>query len=168
MEAEIIKSDSNSVTIQVTIPLDKDMLSSEVSIQQFVNQAGLLATQYSLSRFDTDGTAITLGERKFTGKGQQSKTYQCPYGELELFRHVYQSNAGGNTYCPMDNDARILVYSTPKFAQMVSSKYAGAGSNRVQRDLQDNHSRYISRSYIQDISLSGQQHQRSHGSTLPV
>ena len=69
MEAEIIKSDSNSVTIQVTIPLDKDMLSSEVTIQQFVNQAGLLATQYSLSRFDTDGTAITVGEKKFTSKG---------------------------------------------------------------------------------------------------
>ena len=154
MEAEIIKSDTNSVTIQVTISLDKEMLSSEDAIQQGVNQAGLLATQYSLSRFDTDGTAITVGEKKFTSKGQQSKTYQCPYGEFELFRHVYQSNAGGSTYCPMDNDARILVYSTPKFAQMVSSKYSGNGSNRVQRDLQDNHGRYISRSYIQDISNS--------------
>jgi len=45
MEAEIIKSDSDSVTIQVTISLTKDMLSSEEAIQQGVNQAGLLATE---------------------------------------------------------------------------------------------------------------------------
>jgi len=154
MEAEIIKSDSKSVTIQVTIALDKDMLSSEEAIQQGVNQAGLLATQYSLSRFDTDGTVIAVGEKKYTSKGQHSKTYQCPFGEFELCRHVYQSNEGGSTYCPLDNDARILVYSTPKFAQMVSNKYSGSGSSHVQRDLQDNHGRFISRTYIQDISNS--------------
>ena len=154
MEAEIIKSDSQSVTLQVTIALTKDMLSSEEAIQQGIHQAGLLATEYSLSRFDTDGTAITVGEKKYTSKGQYSKTYQCPYGEFELFRHVYQNNEGGSTYCPLDNDARILVYSTPKFAQMVSNKYSGSGSVRVQRDLKDNHGRYISCTYIQDISNS--------------
>jgi Zn-finger protein len=154
MEAEIIKSDSNSLTIQVTIPLDKEMLSSEEAIQQGVNQVGLLATHYSLSRFDTDGTAITVGSKKYTSKGQHTKTYQCPFGEFELCRHVYQSNEGGNTYCPLDNDARILVYSTPKFAQMVSSKYSRGGSSQVQRDLKDNHGRSISRTYIQDISNS--------------
>jgi hypothetical protein len=152
MDAEIIKSDSKSITIQVTIALDNDMLYSEEAIQQGVNQVGLLATQHSLSLFDTDGTAISVGERKYTSKGQNSKIYQCPFGEFELYRHVYQSNEGGTTYCPMDIDARILVYSTPKFAQMVSSKYSGGGSKRVQRDLHDNHGRFISHTFIQDIS----------------
>ena len=154
MEAEIIKSDSDSVTIQVTISLTKDMLISEEAIQQGVNQAGLLATEYALSRFDTDGTAISVSEKKYTSKGQQSKTYQCPYGEFELSRHVYQSNAGGSTYCPLDNDARILVYSTPKFSQMVSQKYSQNSVREVQRDFQDNHGRFISRTYIQNISSS--------------
>jgi hypothetical protein len=54
----------------------------------------------------------------------------------------------------MDNDARVLVYSTPKFAQMVSNKYSGSGARQVQCDLQDNHGRFISRTYIQDISNS--------------
>ena len=151
MAAEIIKSDSKSITLQVTITLDKEMLSSEEAIQQGVNEVGLLATHHSLSRFDTDGTSITVGEKKYTSKGRYSKTYQCPYGEFELSRHVYQSNEGGSTYCPMDNDARVLVYSTPKFAQMVSNKYSGSGSRQVQRDLRDNHRRFISRTYIQDI-----------------
>ena len=150
MEATIINKGSKSVTIQVTIPLSDEMLFTEESIQQGVNQAGLLATEYALSRFDTDGTPIEIDKKKYTSKGQQSKTYQCPFGEFELSRHVYQSNKGGGTYSPLDNDARILVYSTPKFAKMISSKYSQVGSKHVQRDLEDNHSRSISRTYIQD------------------
>lgn len=152
MEAEIIKSDSKSVTIQVTIPLKEEMLSSEELIQEGINRAGLLATQYALSRFDTDGTPIEVDKRKYTSKGLQSKTYQCPFGEFELCRHVYQSNEGGKTYCPLDNDARILVFSTPKFSKMVSNKYSQAGSLQVKRDLDENHGRRISRTYIQGIS----------------
>ncbi|MDR0796267.1 MAG: ISKra4 family transposase, partial [Tannerella sp.] len=83
---------------------------------------------------------------------QLSKTYQCPFGEFELCRHVYQSNEGGSTYCPLDYDARILIFTTPKFAKTVSQKYSQGGSKQVQRDLAENHGRFISRSYIQDIS----------------
>jgi hypothetical protein len=152
MEAAIIKKDSKSITLQLTIPLSADMLSSEEAIQQGVNLAGLLATEHSLSRFDTDGTPIEVGEKKYTSKGQLSKTYQCPFGEFELYRHVYQSNEGGSTYCPLDNDARVLVFSTPKFAKTVSQKYSQIGSRQVQRDLEENHGRSISHTYIQNIS----------------
>jgi len=152
MEAEIIKADSKSITIQVTIPISKEMLSTEEAIQSGVNHAGKLATQYALSQFDTDGSPIQVETKKYTSKGQLSKTYQCPFGEFELCRHVYQSNEGGITYCPLDNDARILVFSTPKFAKMVSHKYSQIGSLHVQRDLKENHGRSISRTYIQDIS----------------
>jgi hypothetical protein len=152
MEAEIIKKDSKSITIQVTIPISEDMLSSEEAIQQGVNQAGLLATQHALSQHDTNGDPIKVGERKYTSKGKISKTYQCPFGEFELCRHVYQSNEGGSTYCPLDNDARILVFSTPKFSKMVSQKYSQTGSRQVQCDLKDNHGRSISHTYIQNIS----------------
>jgi hypothetical protein len=82
MEAEIVKKSSKSVSILLTIPLSDDMLSSEEAIQQGVNQAGLLATDYALSRFDTDGTPIEIDEKKYTSKGQLSKTYQCPFGEF--------------------------------------------------------------------------------------
>jgi hypothetical protein len=52
----------------------------------------------------------------------------------------------------LDNDARILVFSTPKFAKMVSQKYSQIGSSHVQRDLKENHGRSISRTYIRNIS----------------
>ena len=83
MEAEIIKKDSKSITIQVTIPLSEDMLTTEESIQQGVNQAGMIATQYALSQHDTNGEPIKVGEKKYTSKGKLSKTYQCPFGEFD-------------------------------------------------------------------------------------
>jgi hypothetical protein len=152
MEAKITKTESNRITIELTIELEEEMLDTEEAIRRGVNQAGLLATQYALSQFDTDGSSIAVAQKKYTSKGSHSKTYQCPFGEFELCRHVYQSNAGGSTYCPLDNDARILVFSTPKFAKMVSQKYSQIGSSHVQRDLRENHGRNISRTYIQDIS----------------
>ena len=132
-----------NVTFIYLQSLSGDMLTSEELIQQGVNLAGLLATEHALSRFDTDGTAIKVGGKKYTSKGQFSKTYQCSFGEFELYRHVYQSNEGGGTYCPLDNDGRILVFSTPKYAKMVSNKYSQFGALKVQRDLRENHARSI-------------------------
>jgi hypothetical protein len=152
MDAEIIKKDRKSITIQVTIPMKEEMLDTEEAIQQAVNKAGIIATEYALSRFDTDGSPIKVEEKKYTSKGLVSKTYQCPFGEFNLCRNVYQGNEGGSTYCPLDNDARILVYSTPKFAKMVSMKYSQTSAKQIQRDLKENHGRSISHTYIQNIS----------------
>jgi hypothetical protein len=151
--ASIVYSDSNSVTIQVTIPLSsKGMLPTEENIQRGVNQAGLLATRHALSQYDSDGSPIKYGGEKYTGKGYQPKIYQCPFGEFTLSRYVYRSNSGGHTFCPLERDARIIIGSTPQFSKMVSSKYAQMSAGHVQRDLEENHRRHISPTFIQTIS----------------
>jgi hypothetical protein len=151
--AIIVDSDSESVTVQVKIPLSsKGMLPTEENIQKGVNQAGLLATRYALSQYDTDGSPIRYDGKKYTGKGYQPKIYQCPFGEFALSRYVYQSNSGGHTFCPLERDARIIIGSTPQFSKMVSSKYAQMSAGHVQRDLAENHQRHISPTYIQTIS----------------
>jgi hypothetical protein len=159
MSATIIKTEKKGITVQVFIPIPEgkenmSMLEKEELIQQGINQAGQLATEYALSQFDTDGTSITVKKKKHTSKGQVSKTYQTPYGEVVLCRHVYQSNAGGCTFCPLDNDARIITAATPKLAKMVSSKYSESGASQVQKDLEANHGRHLSRQYIQSLSQS--------------
>lgn len=152
MEAKIVNKTSKSIKIEIEVPISKSMLKTEEDIQKALNLAGTKITACALSTFDTDGKPIEKGKEVFTSKGEISKKYQTPYGELELSRHVYQSSKGGNTFCPLDNSARIIVSSTPKFSKQVSSKYSEAGGRRVQVDLEENHGRYISRSYIQDIS----------------
>ena len=156
MLAIVVQSDSKGVLLkfefEVLIPKGKGMLEMEEIIQSQIHKAGLISTEHALWEFDTDGSSIEVDGKKYTSKGKVSKTYQTPYGEITVPRHVYQSNQGGITYCPLDNDARIIVGSTPKLAKMVSSKYSESGARDVHKDLYENHGRYLSRSYIRDIS----------------
>jgi hypothetical protein len=112
MSASIVARSETSFTVQVVIPYASSMLDFEQTIQERLNQAGVVATEEALQQFDTDGSPITVGSVKFTSKGQLPKDYQTPYGVAAVARHVDQSSQGGKTYCPLDRDARIVVSST--------------------------------------------------------
>jgi hypothetical protein len=152
MDAMIIARTPISFTLQVEVPYNDSMLGFEEALQQRLNEAGVVATAEGLQQFDTDGSPINVGPVKFTSKGQIEKDYQTPYGVATVARHVYQSPKGGPTYCPLDRDARIVVSSTPRFAKVISHKYAEFSSPRVQVDLEENHGRSVSRCLIQDVA----------------
>jgi hypothetical protein len=152
MNATIIDRTTTSFTLQVEVPYNDSMLGFEEALQERINDAGVVATAEGLKQFDTDGSPITVGPVKFTSKGQVEKDYQTPYGVATVARHVYQSPEGGPTYCPLDRDARIVVTSTPRFAKVLSHKYAEFSSPRAQIDLEENHGRAVSRCLIQDVA----------------
>jgi hypothetical protein len=152
MNATIIARTTTSFTLQVEVPYNDSMLDFEETLQERLNDAGVVATAEGLKQFDTDGSPITVGPVKFTSKGRVEKDYQTPYGVATVARHVYQSPQGGPTYCPLDRDARIVVSSTPRFAKVISHKYAEFSSPRVQIDLKENHGRAVSRCLIQDVA----------------
>src|SRR4051812_20889439 len=152
MNATIISRTPTSFTFQVEIPYSDSMLDLEETLQERPNDAGVVATVEGLKQFDTDGSPITVGPVKFTSKGQIEKDYQTPYGVATVARHVYQGPQGGPTYCPLDRDARIVVTSTPRFAKVISHKYAEFSSSRAQIDLEANHGRVVSRCLIQDVA----------------
>lgn len=151
-ETKIIESDENGFSIKINFKYNKSMLIAENEILEKLNQAGILATGEILSQFDVDGSPIKIGNQTFTSKGQFEKNYQTPYGESRVTRHVYQSHSGGKTYCPLENDARIIITSTPRFAKMVSSKYSIGSTESVKNDLVDNHGRPVQRKTLQSIS----------------
>ena len=152
MPAVIVARTDSAFTIQLEIPYVSSMLDFEEAIQQRLNEAGVLATTEALRQFDADGSPIQIGDTKLTSKGTLKKQYQTPYGVATVERHVYQSSRGGKTYCPLDREARIVVSSTPKFAKMVSHKYAEFGSARVIKDLAENHGRVVARCFVQDVT----------------
>lgn len=154
MKATVISKNDKKIVIQMTVSFESSMLKTEENIQHVLNQAGTLATEAALLKFDSNGNPIMVNGLKYTSKGQINKIYQTPYGEIKMPRHIYQCAQGGKTYCPLEKDAKTIAYSTPKFAKMVSSKYASAGGRIVQKDLNENHGRYISRNYIKNISDS--------------
>jgi hypothetical protein len=152
MSAQIVESSPNGLTIQFTVPFGTSMLDFEAQLQQQLNEAGNLATAEQLRRFDTDGSPLQVGSTTLYSKGPLPKEYQTPYGAVTIERHVYQSAHGGATFCPLQRNARIVVTSTPLFAKRVASKYADFGSERVRRDLRDNHGRSVSKCLIQDLA----------------
>jgi hypothetical protein len=152
VSVKIKKRSSNSLVLEVTIPLNSSMLNGEQSIEEALNEAGALASGELLQQFDTDGSAIQLGTQKYTSKGLVEKAYQTPYGETRVPRHVYQSPKGGSTFCPLEQNARIINSATPKLAKMLSHKYSKLSVDEVKGDLESNHGRKLSRGYIQKVS----------------
>ncbi len=152
MSASLIAVKGNEVTLEVKFKLTSSMLETEENILTALNEAGSLGTGKALERFDTDGERIEFGGVKWSSKGKLSKTYQTPYGAVALSRHVYQRSEGGATFCPLEREARIVITSTPRFAKMVSHKYANGASPAVRRDLLENHGRDCPRSFLQDLA----------------
>src|SRR3954449_13422198 len=152
MSATLVQRDDSSVTIQVRIPLSRSLLDTEQAVQTALNAAGLLATTEALRQFDTDGSPLLIGSTRYTSKGQEPKGYQTPYGEAVVARHVYQTSQGGTTFCPLERDARIVLASTPRFAQLVSHKYAAMAGARVVADLETNHGRNTSLKQVQRLA----------------
>ena len=137
--AEIIARDGNEVTLQVTFRLSGSLLEMENVILNACNEVGCAATAEALEHFDTDGSPIKWGEVKMTARSKDNKTYQTPYGSIQLKRYVYQSAKGGKVYCPLEHSARIIRSATPKFAQQLSHKYAVMNAPSVCLDLEENH-----------------------------
>jgi len=149
---KIIERSNKSITVQIEVPISSSMIKTEEAIRVSLNKCGNGITKEILSAFDTDGSSIKIKGKRYSSKGMIQKKYQTPYGEININRNVYQSSDGGKTYCPLEKDARIIVGTTPAFAKQVSSKYADLSAKRVQIDLENNHSRSISREYIRKIS----------------
>lgn len=153
MQAAIVARSEKTFKVEIEIPYNRNMLDGEEGLQRSLNEAGLLGTRELLGQFDADGSSITVGGIKLTAKGnRETKEFQTPYGAVDVDRYVYQTSGGGKIYVPLEVGSRIVGTSTPKFAKMVSSKYACDGAPGVQRDLADNHNRPVALSFIKNIS----------------
>jgi hypothetical protein len=152
MSTKIVKRSSKGITVQVSIEFSGNMLESEEQIQKALNKAGSLATAEALSQFDADGDPIVIGGVRMTSKCRSTEKYQTPYGATTVKRHLYQTSKGGRSYCPLESGARMVLNSTPRYAKMISFKYASNGANMVARDFEESHGRKVSRGYLKNIA----------------
>lgn len=153
MNTKLIEKTEKGAKIEVFVPFGKSMLESEDLIQEAVNEVGAMATEEVLKDFDTDGSPIEMGDVTFYSKtAKVNKKYETPYGPVTIGRYVYQSSKGGSTFCPLDQNARIITSSTPRFAKIVSHKYSAKGGREVCNDLEISNGRQIAKSFVQNIS----------------
>jgi hypothetical protein len=138
--------------VQATVRLAGSMLDMEAAIQKATNAVGCCVTQDAVKRFDTDGSPMRIGALKITARGRDAKPHQTPYGVVEVERYVYQTSRGGRIYCPLEHRARIIRGATPLFASQICHKYAQLDARAVQTDLEQNHGRKVSTSYLQNVA----------------
>lgn len=152
MPAKLIEQNGNRITVQFTVELTGRMLKDEQALQQSLNEAGQAAMLPMIKQFDTNGEPIRLNGVKHTVKSYAPQDYETPYGPVQLERYTYQTSKGGRTYVPLENDARMLLNSTPRYSQIVSGKYARFGADAICEDLLECNGRKLSRNYAKKLS----------------
>jgi hypothetical protein len=152
MPAELIEQKGNTVKVQLTFELTGQMLRDEQALQQAINEAGQAAMVPMLKQFDTNGEPIRVNGVKHTVKAYAPQSYETPYGPVEVQRNTYQTSKGGRAYVPLENDARMVFNSTPRYAQIVSGKYARFGADAICEDLLECNGRKLSRNYAKKLS----------------
>lgn len=129
-----------------------DLLEQESQLQRHLNAAAVSVVGEMLSCYDTHGEPLQLHRRTWTSKGKSPQTYQCYGGPVTVERHVYQNSAGGATWCPMEDRARLIAGSTPHFASIVTGKYSAQSGRATQTDLNRSLQRELSLDFIQTLS----------------
>ena len=151
MPAKLIEQKNNTLTVQFTVELTGQMLNDEQALQQSLNEAGQAAMVPMLKQFDTNGEPIRVNGVKQTVKDYAPQTYETPYGSVSVERYTYQTSQGGRAYVPLEADGRMVLNSTPRYAQMVSGKYARLGADAIREDLLESNGRDISRNYAKKL-----------------
>lgn len=152
MAAMVTRRDGETIEVSFTVSLRDSMLEMEEAVEEALNGAGRAAMAEALVLFDTDGSPIRMGAATFKTKGRFGQTYETPHGPVRVERNVYQNTAtGGRTFCPLEQDARMVLNATPRYAKIVSGKYARMGADVMRRDLLESMGRTISRDYVKKI-----------------
>ena len=151
MAATIAANSDGSFSVSFRFAPGESMMESEENLRAALNEAGNIATGKCLECFDTDGTPLQVGGERFTSKGLLPKTYQTPYGEVKVKRHVYQTAQGGETLCPLELSARLVRSATPLFARQAAFKLGVMNSTVALQDLAES-GRIIARSSLQEIA----------------
>ena len=152
MPAMLLEQKDNTLTVQFTVTLTGQMLEDEQSLQQSLNEAGQAAMMPMIKQFDTNGEPIRVNGVKHTVKNYGPEDYETPYGSVSAERYTYQTSKGGRAYVPLENDARMVLNSTPRYAQIVSGKYARFGADAICEDLLECNGRKISNNYAKKLS----------------
>ena len=139
MRPKIVKEENDKITLQIQIDLSGTMLEMEDSIQEAVNKLGCLATKKAIEKFDTDGEDIFAlsGDINWTSQEKSIQTYQTPFGDVSIKRHIYQyqTTQGTQKFCPMESDAQIILKSTPKRSKILSSEFIEHSSRKPVDDI---------------------------------
>src|SRR5512138_2097851 len=158
MEASI---QSNAMTQELTITLHKvnweactqaAFYAGEVQVGDMVRVIGHALTRELLRAKAVTPPRVEQDGQTYYRKAATPGTYQTPYGEVVVDRHLYQSSAGGLTICPLEQQCQLRFgAATPRLAEIVSFKLASQTAREVEQDLALSQGLTLSDTYLRAL-----------------
>lgn len=72
------------------------------SLSLALSCAGVSGLRTFLESYECDAPSVSINEKTYRFKQASEKTFLTPFGRMELTRNLYQSDAGGPCYIPLD------------------------------------------------------------------
>lgn len=158
MEANI---QSNARTHELTITIQDvnweacqkgAFYAGEMQVRDVLQVIGQALTRELLHAKAVTTPRVEQDGQVYYRKAATPGTYQTPYGEVVVDRHLYQSSAGGLTICPLEQQGHLRFGSaTPRFAEMVSFKLASQTAREVEDDFAKCHGVTVSDTYLRTL-----------------
>jgi hypothetical protein len=152
---------ANTMTNELTITIqDVDweendhasFYAGEVRVRTLLQVIGQALTVELLGRKDVTAPRVEYGGQTYYRKEATPGHYQTLYGEVVVVRHLYQSSAGGETVCPLEQNCQLSFGSaTPLLAEVVSFKLASQTAREVEQDLAQCQGLTLSDTYLRAL-----------------
>lgn len=152
---------TNAVTDELTITIhdlnweqsqQASFYAGEVQVRDLLRLIGQELTVQLLRSKEVTAPRLEHEGQTYYRKEATLGHYQTPYGEVGITRHLYQSSAGGETFCPLERDCQLSFGSaTPLLAAMVSFKLASQTASEVEQDLAQCQGLTLSDTYLRSL-----------------
>jgi len=138
-----ITTDAHARTLRITVTdaeweqtQQRSFYQGEQAVQRIVTAVGRALVQELLqSKGVAEPTLEREGQRWYR-KEAAAGHYHTLYGEVTVERHVYQTSAGGETCCPLEEECQLSFASaTPLLAEVLGFKVSAMTPNDVAQDL---------------------------------
>lgn len=138
-----ITTDLQAKTMTITVTdadweqtQQRSFYQGEQAVQQLVTTIGRALVRELLQ--NKGGAEPTLEEdgQRWYRKAASLGHYHTLYGEVAVERHLYQTSAGGETRCPLEEGGQLSFASaTPLLAEVLSFKVSALTPHDVAQDL---------------------------------
>ena len=126
---------------------------SEQVVQQLLSLSGRELTRQLLESKDRHEPTLEYGGQTWYRKQASAGHYQTLYGPVTVRRHTYQTGAGGQTLCPLEEACQLRFgTATPRLAEVISFKLAALTPREIEQDLATAHNLALSASFIQQTA----------------
>jgi uncharacterized protein involved in exopolysaccharide biosynthesis len=91
MELKILEESNDSITIKIPVKDKSSFLETEEEIMKTVHGVGRILTKKSLIKLDEKSETIERNNEILILKDKTMKTYQTPYGTVDIERSKYET-----------------------------------------------------------------------------